>query len=154
GSNRGVHSSGRAGEYHLRMKRLAALAALCATAAGAQAPRPVPFSLEEATISDLQQRMTSGRETSRSLVDQYIARIEALDRSGPALHSVIEVNPDAPTIADRLDAERRGGRTRGPLHGVPILIKDNIATADRMTTTAGSLALAGVTPPQDAFLVS
>src|SRR5207253_940243 len=131
------------------------LAALCAaTAVGAQAPRPAPFSLEEATIADLQQRMQSGRETSRSLVEQYIARIEAIDRNGPELYSVLEMNPDSVAIAARLDDERRNGRVRGPLHGIPILVKDNIATADRMMTTAGSLALAGVTPPQDAFIVT
>jgi amidase len=131
------------------------LAALCvACVARAQTPPSPPFALEEATIADLQQRMQSGRETSRSIVEQYIARIDAIDRNGPALHSVLEVNPDALAIADRLDAERRSGRTRGPLHGIPILIKDNIATADRMMTTAGSLALAGVTAPRDAFIVS
>jgi len=122
--------------------------------AGAQAPAPAPFDLEETTIADLQQRMQSGRETSRSLVDKYLARIDAVDRSGPALHSVLEINPDARTIADRLDAERRSGRVRGPLHGIPILIKDNVATADAMMTTAGSLALAGAKPPKDAFIVS
>ena len=137
------------------MKRAVALAALCIVcAARAQTPLSAPFSLEEATIADLQQRMQSGRETSRSIVEQYIARIDAVDRRGPALRSVLELNPDALAIADRLDAERRSGRTRGPLHGIPILIKDNIATADRMMTTAGSLALAGVTPPQDAFVVA
>ena len=83
-----------------------------------------------------------------------IARIDAIDRNGPALRSVIETNPEALAIADRLDAERKAGRTRGPLHGIPILLKDNIATADRMMTTAGSLALAGVTPPKDAFIVA
>jgi len=137
------------------MKRAVVLAALCIVcAARAQTPLSAPFSLEEATIADLQQRMQSGRETSRSIVEQYIARIDAVDRRGPALRSVLELNPDALAIADRLDAERRSGRTRGPLHGIPILIKDNIATADRMMTTAGSLALAGVTPPQDAFVVA
>ena len=120
----------------------------------AQAPASAPFDLEEATIASLQQRMQSGQETSRSLVDKYLARIEAVDRSGPALHSVIEINPEARTIADRLDAERKGGRTRGPMHGIPVLLKDNIATADRMMTTAGSLALAGATPPKDAFIVT
>ena len=137
------------------MRRLLILAALCAAAvAGAQSPAPQPpFDLEEATIAGLQQRMQSGQDTSRSLVDTYLARIEALDRSGPALHSVLEVNPDARTIADQLDAERKSRGPRGPLHGIPILIKDNIATADRMMTTAGSLALAGVTPPKDAFIV-
>jgi amidase len=128
--------------------------ALCAVVvAGAQSPPRATFSLDEVTIADLQQRMRSGRETARSLTEQYIARIEAVDRNGPALHSVLEVNPDALAIADRLDAERKNGRTRGPLHGIPILIKDNIATNDRMMTTAGSLALAGVTPPKDAFIV-
>jgi amidase len=130
------------------------VAAACAIAVtGAQPPAPAPFDLEEATIAGLQQRMQSGQDTSRSLVDKYLARIEALDRSGPALHSVLEVNPDARTIADRLDAERKSRGPRGPLHGIPILIKDNIATADRMMTTAGSLALAGATPPRDAFIV-
>jgi len=98
--------------------------------------------------------MESGRETSRSLVNQYLARIETVDRSGPSLHSVLEINPEAQAIADRLDAERKAGRVRGPLHGIPILLKDNIATADKMMTTAGSLALAGAAPPKDAFIVA
>jgi amidase len=115
---------------------------------------PVPFELDELTIGDLQQRIQSGRETSRSIVEKYIARIAALDRSGPALHSIIELNPDALTIADERDAERKAGRIRGALHGIPVLVKDNIATADRMMTTAGSLALAGAKPPQDAFIVT
>ncbi|HWW89023.1 MAG TPA: amidase family protein, partial [Vicinamibacterales bacterium] len=104
---------------------------------------PAPFDLEEASIADLQQRMQSGRETAKSLTEKYLARIEAIDRNGPALHSVIETNPDALSIADRLDEERRARGPRGPLHGIPILIKDNISTADRMMTTAGSLALVG-----------
>ncbi len=87
--------------------------------------------------------MSLGRETSRSIVEKYLARIEALDRRGPELRSVIEINPDARSIADAMDAERRSGHMRSPLHGIPVLIKDNIATADRMMTTAGSLALAG-----------
>jgi amidase len=130
-----------------------------AVAACSPAPRPSPpagaaFDLEEATIADLQGRLTRGQETARSLVDEYLARIEAIDRGGPALHSVIEINPDARTIADGLDAERRAGRVRGPLHGIPILIKDNIATADAMMTTAGSLALEGAKPPADAFVAA
>src|SRR5215471_13820662 len=104
---------------------------------GQQQPTP-PFDLEEATIAGLQRRMETGQDTSRSLVDKYLARVDALDRNGPALHSILEINPDAKSIADALDAERRAGRVRGPLHGVPILIKDNIATHDRMMTTAGS----------------
>jgi amidase len=141
-----------------RPVRALALSALMAAAC--QAPTPPPpreaptFDLEEATIADLQQRMQSGRETSQSLVDKYLARIESVDGSGPALHSVIEINPDARAIAVALDAERKAKGPRGPLHGIPVLIKDNIATADRMMTTAGSLALAGATPPADAFLVS
>ncbi len=114
--------------------------------------RPAP-ELEEATIADLQQRMQSGQETARSLVEKYTARIEAIDRGGPALHSVIELNPEALAIADSLDAERKSRGPRGPLHGIPVLLKDNIATADRMMTTAGSMALAGVAPPKDAFIV-
>jgi amidase len=139
-----------------RMRKVLLLFAACVgTAVSAQAPAPgrAASALEEATIGELQQRMESGRETARSLTEQYLARIEAIDRKDPALHSVLEVNPDALAIADRLDAERKSGRTRGPLHGIPILIKDNIATADRMMTTAGSLALAGARPPTDAFLV-
>src|SRR4051812_36806318 len=96
-------SSNRHAVYDLPMRRLLIAAALCAGAA-AQSPAPQRFDLEEATIAVLQQRMQSGQETSRSLVEKYLARIEALDRSGPALHSVLEVNPDARTIADRLDA--------------------------------------------------
>ncbi len=109
--------------------------------------------LEEATISELQARMTAGTDSARSLAEKYLARIAALDAAGPALHSVIELNPDALSIADALDAERKAKGPRGPLHGIPVLIKDNIATADRMETTAGSLALVGCKPPADAFIV-
>ena len=136
------------------MRKLLFPAALCAAVVvAAQSPAPSSFDLEEVPIATLQQRMQSGQDTSRSLVDKYLARIEAIDRSGPALRSVIELNPEARTIADLLDAERQAGRVRGPLHGIPILIKDNIATADRMMTTAGSLALANARPPKDAFIV-
>jgi amidase len=119
----------------------------------AQPPRATPFDLEEATVAELRARMETGRDTSRTLVDKYLARIQAIDRSGPELRSVLEINPDAQSIADALDAERKAGRVRGPLHGIPVLIKDNIATADRMMTTAGSLALAGAPAPADAFVV-
>ena len=114
----------------------------------------IAFNLEEATIADLQKRMESGQDTARSIVDKYLARIETIDRQGPALHSVIETNPDAQAIADALDAERKAGKVRGPMHGIPVLVKDNIATADRMTTTAGSLALEGSIPEKDAFIVT
>jgi len=117
------------------------------------ADRVEPFELDELTIADLQQAMQSGKESARSLVKKYQARIEAVDRKGPALNSVIEVNPDALEIAEALDRERSAKGARGPLHGIPVLIKDNIDTADRMHTTAGSLALVDARPPEDAFLV-
>ena len=108
------------------------------------------FELEEATVADLQKRMASGELTARRLAEAYLARIAAVDRTGPELRSVIETNPEALAIADALDAERRAKGARGPLHGIPVLIKDNIDTADRMTTSAGSLALEGSTPAHDA----
>jgi amidase len=110
------------------------------------------FPLEEATIAELQRRMQSGEETSRSLIEKYVARIEALDRRGPELRSVLEINPDAVAIAAALDSERKAGKVRGPLHGIPVLVKDNVGTADRMTTTAGSLALEGSIAPADSFI--
>ena len=113
--------------------------------------RPFP-ELEEVTFRQLQAAMASGRITSRQLTQAYIARIRALDSRGPTLKSVLEVNPDALDIAAALDAERKAKGPRGPLHGVPILIKDNIGTADRMTTTAGSLALEGSRPLQDSTM--
>jgi amidase len=108
----------------------------------------------EPSIRELQQQMTSGPLTARELAVEYLKRIQALDRDGPALNSVIEVNPDTLHIADALDAERRAGHTRGPLHGIPILIKDNIDTGDRMRTTAGSLALEANYPAHDAFVAA
>lgn len=137
-----------------------ALAALGGAACGQPAPTPsvegptaaAPFELEEATIASLQDGMVSGRLTARSIVEAYLARLDGFDRQGPALRSVIETNPDALAIADELDRERQQGRLRGPLHGIPVLLKDNIDTADRMTTTAGSLALNGSIPSQDSFV--
>jgi amidase len=114
---------------------------------------PAAFELDEATIADLQKRMASGADTARSLAEKYMARIEALDRQGPQLRAVLELNPDALAIADRLDAERKAGKPRGTLHGIPVLLKDNIGTADHMNTTAGSFALLGAKPSADAFLV-
>src|SRR5438093_7443045 len=113
-----------------------------------------PFELEEATIAGLQAGLESGKYTARSLVTAYLQRIEELDRKGPALRAVLEANPDALAQAGALDAERKAKGPRGPLHGIPVLVKDNIATRDRMQSTAGSLALAGVVPPRDAFLVA
>ena len=115
--------------------------------------KPSPFELEELTIRQLQDGMRSGKYTSRSLVEKYLERIAALDRRGPNLRHVIETNPDAVKIAEQSDAERKDGRERGPLHGVPILVKDNLDTADKMTTTAGSLALEGSIASRDAFVV-
>jgi amidase len=120
--------------------------------ASAQAWKLSPFELEEATLTELQQGMQSEKYTARSVTEAYLARIEELDRQGPALGHVLETNPDALRIADELDAERRERGPRGPLHGIPVLLKDNIDTADRMMTTAGSLALLGSRPPRDAFL--
>ena len=99
------------------------------------------FELDEATIADLQLRMTNGKDTARSLAQKYLKRIDEIDRNGPTLKSVIELNPDALSIAEALDEERKNRGSRGALHGIPVLIKGNIATADRMTTTAGSFAL-------------
>lgn len=109
--------------------------------------------MEEWTITELQEKMVSGEWTARKLAEMYLERIDSVDKSGPRVNSVIEVNPDALRIADQLDEERRSGKTRGPLHGIPILIKDNIDTHDQMQTTAGSLALEGSIAPRDAFIV-
>ena len=111
-----------------------------------------PFELEETTVSALQEAMKSGKYTARSITELYLKRIEALDKQGPSLHSVIETNPEALQIADAMDAERKSKGPRGPLHGIPVFNKDNIDTADKMTTTAGSLALEGSIPPQDSFV--
>ncbi len=108
------------------------------------------FEHDEAMLAGLRVSMASGELTSRALTEAYRSRIEAID---PRLRSVLELNPDAPEIADAMDEERRAGHDRGPLHGIPVLVKDNIETADRMRTTAGSLALGEVTPARDAFVV-
>ena len=114
--------------------------------------RPEPFELDELTVGDLQQKMADGSLSSARLTALYLSRIEAIDRQGPQLRSVIEVNPDAMAIAAELDRERREKGPRGPLHGIPVLLKDNVDTRDRTTTTAGSLALEGSVPPRDAFV--
>jgi amidase len=127
---------------------------LAVTAVAYAAPQTPPsFPLEEATAAQLQAWMTSGKYSSHDITQMYIRRIEDIDRRGPTLKSVIELNPDALAIADALDAERKAKGPRGPLHGIPILIKDNIDTGDRMMTTAGSLALEGSHPSKDAFVV-
>src|SRR6476661_4584288 len=111
------------------------------------------FPLHEATIDDLQARMAKGTETARSLTQQYLDRIAALNAAGPKLLAVVETNPDALDIADALDKERIAGKVRGPLHGIPVLVKDNIDTGDKMMTTAGALALVGHRAQQDAFII-
>jgi amidase len=114
-----------------------------------------PFpELEELTVADLQAAMTAHQLTARQLCEMYLARIDALDRNGPRLNTIIEVNPDALAIADALDRERAEEGPRGPLHGIPVLLKDNIDTADQMLTTAGSLALVGSRPRQDATVAA
>lgn len=113
-----------------------------------------PFALEEATIGDLQAKMAAGELSARQIAEAYLERIERVDRSGAKLAAVIELNPDALAIADGLDKERREKGSRGPMHGIPVLLKDNIDTGDRMETTAGSLALVGAPKPKDAHLVS
>jgi len=133
-----------------------ASAGTVASAAGAMAAtgHDVPsFPFEEATIAELGAAMASGRLSSRRLTHAYLRRIRQIDLSGIQLNSVIEVNPDALDIARELDAERRQGKVRGPLHGIPILVKDNFATRDGMETTAGSLALLGAEVPRDAFVI-
>ncbi|MEY2507202.1 MAG: amidase [Verrucomicrobiota bacterium] len=111
------------------------------------------FEFEETTIAELQEALRSGRHTSRSITQAYLERIQEVDKQGPALNSVIELNPEAVAIAEKLDGERKAGRVRGALHGIPVLIKDNIDTGDRMQTTAGSLALVGQPAQRDAYIV-
>ena len=108
--------------------------------------------MEEITIPKLQEKMNSGTYTAQTITETYLKRIELLDKQGPAINAVIEINPDALTIAARLDTERRTNGARSPLHGIPVMLKDNIDTADRMMTTAGSLALLGSRSPEDAFV--
>ena len=144
----GSGPAGSAGKTNLRIALLG-----CASLALARAAEPA-FPFAEATIDSLQAQMAAGQLTARELTAAYLDRIARIDRAGPKLNSVIELNPDALGIAEKLDAERKAGRGRGPLHGIPILIKDNLDTADRMATTAGSLALVGAKPPRDAHVVA
>jgi amidase len=136
-----------------------ALAGVSVTRAEASTPAPAStvgnvssFELEEMTIADLQKAMQTGKLSSRSMTGKYLSRIDDVDKHGPTLNSVIEINPDALEIAEALDKERKAKGARGPLHGIPVLIKDNIDTADRMMTTAGSLALEGSIASRDSFV--
>src|SRR5690242_13796200 len=110
--------------------------------------------LGSASATELLQRLEAGTVTTSRLAEEYLARIEAIDKAGPTLRSVIELNPDASAIAAELDAERANGRLRGPLHGLPVLVKDNIDTGDRMLTTAGSLAMMAAPASVDAAVVA
>src|SRR6266496_4387605 len=133
---------------------LGAARAAASSPVGEAAPDTLvrPFELEEITIPELQDGMQSGKFTALSLVEKYMSRIDGIDKRGPAVNAMIELNPDAMSIADGLDQERKAKGARGPLHGIPVLIKDNIDTADRMMTTAGSLALVGSKPAKDSFV--
>ena len=145
-------------------RSLLKLAAAAAVGACTRAESPQPaaqsaagsvpaFDLEETTIAQLQQQMRTGALTASSIVEKYLTRIDEIDRRGPSLRAMLETNPDALAIAKQLDDERRTGRVRGPLHGIPVVVKGNIDTHDRMATAAGSLALKGVIAPGDAFIV-
>ncbi|MES2279092.1 MAG: amidase [Bacteroidota bacterium] len=111
------------------------------------------FELNEITIDTLQEKMSGGTYTSRSITELYLKRIEAIDKKGPKLNSVIELNPDALAMADAMDNERKAGKVRGPMHGIPVLVKDNVNIAGKMTTTAGALALDGHHAADDAFII-
>jgi amidase len=129
-----------------------AMAGVAQAAAAAAGRGAANASILDAGVHEQQAQMAAGKLSSKSLVQQYLARIAAIDKAGPRLNAVIELNLDALAIAEELDRERKSGKLRGPLHGIPVLIKDNIATADKMCTTAGSLALAGVRASKDAFV--
>jgi len=154
--------AGRSGSKFSRRKFLeaGAVGGAAALGLGAGAKMVVPFwtkdntfDLDEVTVAQLQDGMKAGKFTASSLTEKYLQRIREIDKAGPAINSVIEVNPDAMEIARSLDHERKAKGPRGPLHGIPVLIKDNIGTHDRMQTTAGSLALVGAIPPKDSFVV-
>ena len=136
----------------------AATPALSTLMAGARATTALAASpsaeIEEITIAQIQAAMTAGSLSARSLTQKYLARINALDRNGPRLNSIIEINPDAEAIAKQLDDERKAGKVRGPLHGVPVLLKDNVDTHDGMQTTAGSIALVGTAPSRDSTVAA
>ena len=121
---------------------------------GPTARKAPAFTVVEAGVADLQAAMEEGRTSAQGLVEAYLARIRAIDQQGPRLNAILELNPDALEVAKGLDRERKAKGPRGPMHGIPVLLKDNIATADRMQTTAGSLALVGSKPVRDASIVA
>ena len=138
----------------MRRRELLKTAALAVASASSAASASNPqIDLEEITVDDIGKGFQSGRFSSKTLVEAYLARIDAIDRRGPAIHAVIEINPDALKVAAELDRERQSKGPRSPLHGVPVLVKDNIDTAG-MHTTAGSLALFDAPSPKDALLVT
>jgi amidase len=132
------------------------VALLLSTAAGAQSSREgeAPTQFNEATVAQLQAQMASGQLTSVHLTRYYIERIEALDSNGPGVNAIIQLNPDALELARHADALRKGGTVLGPLHGIPVLLKDNIDTGDRMQTSAGSFALVGMPAVQDSTVAA
>jgi amidase len=154
---RGKHGSGRRDFLRTGFLGGAAMAAYPALAMGqtegGAATQVSSFELDEVTIGQLADGMASGKYTASGIAEKYLARIEEIDRGGPRLNSVIETNPDALEIAAGLDKERKEKGPRGPLHGIPVLVKDNLDTADKMMTTAGSLALVGSKPAKDSFVV-
>jgi amidase len=136
-------------------RTVAPAAATAASGSDISIPDVKSFELDEVTIDTLQAGMKSGKYTARAITEMYLQRIDEIDKNGPALNSIIEINPDAIGIAESLDRERNGKGVRGPMHGIPVVIKDNIDTADRMMTTAGSLALVGAPkPPKDSFVAA
>jgi amidase len=143
---------GLAGGLVATMAPMMRLQVLEARARVESLPDAPAFELEEITIAELQDAMKSGRYTARGIAEKYLQRIEALDKRGPSVNSVIELNPDALALAEASDKERKAKGARGPLHGIPMLIKDNIDTADKMMTTAGSLALVGSKVPKDSVV--
>ena len=140
----------------MRNHSIAVFVAMVALASVARADEqsPPPTRFNEATVADLQAQMAAGRLTSVDLTNFYLMRIKQLDENGPGLNSIIELNPDALAIAASADAERQRGMVRGPLHGIPVLLKDNIDTGDQMQTTAGSLALAGAPAVRDSTVAA
>src|SRR5205809_1510489 len=141
----------------LQLSALAGAAASLTEGRPVRTPRPEIAPTgdpTEATVADLQAAMTAGQVTAFSLANAYLTRIATLDQAGPKVNSIIEVNPDAQAIAQKLDVERRAGRVRGPLHGIPVVLKDNVDTGDRMQTAAGSLGLVGTPARRDSTVAA